>query len=60
MTLAEIQAAILRLSADERARLQAWLADVRAKEAGAETTATRLGRIAGRAFADIRKRAREP
>lgn len=60
MTLAEIQAAILNLSADERARLQAWLNDVRAKEVGEETTATRLGRMAGRAFADLRKRVREP
>jgi hypothetical protein len=60
MTLAEIQAAILQLSADERARLQAWLNEVRAKELGDETTATKLGRIAGRAFADLRKRVREP
>lgn len=60
MTLAEIQAAILQLSADERARLQAWLNDERAKEIGEETTATRLGRMAGRAFADLRKRVREP
>jgi hypothetical protein len=60
MTLAEIQAAILALSADERARLQAWLNEIRAKELGDETTATKLGRMAGRAFADLRKRVREP
>ena len=60
MTLAEIQAAILNLSADDRARLQAWLNEVRAKELGDETTATKLGRMAGRAFADLRKRVREP
>lgn len=60
MTLAEIQAAILNLSADDRARLQAWLNEVRAKELGDETAATKLGRMAGRAFADLRKRVREP
>ncbi len=60
MTLAEIQSAILKLSADERARLQAWLNEVRAKELGDETAATKLGRMAGRAFADLRKRVREP
>ena len=60
MTLVEIQAAILNLSADERARLQAWLNEVRAKELGDETAATKLGRMAGRAFADLRKRVREP
>jgi hypothetical protein len=60
MTLAEIQTAILKLSADERARLLAWLAEIRNKELGEETTATRLGRMAGKAFADIRKRVKEP
>ena len=59
MSLSELQAAILRLSADDRARLQAWLTEIRNKELGDETTATRLGRMAGKAFADIRKRARE-
>ena len=60
MTLAEIQTAILKLSADERARLLAWLTEIRNKELGDETTATRLGRMAGKAFADIRKRVKEP
>jgi hypothetical protein len=60
MTQAEIQAAILKLSADERARLHAWLTEIRNKELGEETTATRLGRMAGKAFADIRKRVKEP
>jgi hypothetical protein len=60
MTLSELQAAILRLPVDDRARLQAWLTEIRNKELGDETTATRLGRMAGKAFADIRKRVKEP
>ena len=62
MTLDEIKLAITRLSADERARLRRWLATL---DAGEETSPTanaaeKLGRLAGRAFADVKKRMREP
>jgi hypothetical protein len=63
MTLDEIKQAIATLSADERARLRVWLAEFDAgpPEQGAEpaSTAEKLGRLTGRAFADFRKRMRE-
>jgi hypothetical protein len=68
MTLEEIQQAIEKLSPDELARLCAWLAQFEAgqqkagsaQKAEPETTAQKLGRLAGRAVADLRKRVREP
>ena len=62
MTAEDIEEAILRLPPAELARFRAWFADF---EAGRitkpeEATASRIGRLAGRAFADIRKRIREP
>jgi hypothetical protein len=63
MTLEDIQQAIAKLTPDERARLRAWLAQLEARHtdetAEPETTASRLGRLAGRAIADVRKRIRE-
>jgi hypothetical protein len=61
MTVEEIEEAILRLPPDELAKLRVWFAEF---ESGMpppkiETTATRLGRLAGRAIADFRKRTRE-
>jgi hypothetical protein len=61
MTAEEVEEAILRLSPSELAKFRAWFADFeagRVKEP--EATVSRLGRLAGRAFADIRKRIREP
>jgi hypothetical protein len=60
MTLEDIQQAIAKLSPEDRRRLRLWLAEVEAGQAGQETTASKLGRLAGRAVADIRKRMREP
>ena len=63
MTLDEIKQAIMKLSPDERARLRHWLTefDVGPFEQTTEpgSTAKKLGRLAGRAFADFRKRMRE-
>jgi len=61
MTAEEVEEAILRLPPAELAKFRVWFADFeagRVKEP--ESTANRLGRLAGRAFADIRKRIREP
>jgi len=61
MTREEIQQAIANLSADERGRLRAWLEQFEAEKRGepSETSAERFGRIAGRTFADLRKRLSE-
>jgi hypothetical protein len=63
MTLDEIKQAITKLSPDELARLQVWFAEFAAErsEQPAEpaSPAEKLGRLAGRAFADFRKRMRE-
>jgi hypothetical protein len=64
MTLEEIQQAIAGLSQNDRTRLRLWLAefDAGAVEPKAEPgkTVEKLGRLAGRAFADVKKRLREP
>jgi hypothetical protein len=76
MTVDEIERAIAKLSPEERASLREWLVqfdatDAEAKarpqrniapegKAGPEATASRLGKMAGRAFADFRKRMRDP
>ena len=64
MTVEEIEEAILRLPPEELTRLRVWFAEF---ETGMpppkivqETTATKLGRLAGRAIADFRKRTRQP
>jgi len=62
MTLQDIQQAIAELSAEDRAKLRLWLAKFEAGQVEhleAETTASKVGRLAGRAVADIRKRMRE-
>jgi len=61
MTAEDLEEAVLRLPPHELAKFRAWFADFeagRVKEA--ESTANRLGRLAGRAFANIRKQMREP
>jgi len=56
--------AILRLPPAELAKFRAWFAEFEAgrvnKKSEPQDTASRLGRIAGRTFADLRKRLREP
>jgi hypothetical protein len=62
MTLEEIQQAIAKLTPDERAKLRTWLAQFEAAQSGEiepETAASKFGRLAGRAIADVRKRIRE-
>jgi hypothetical protein len=63
MTLDDIQQAVAKLTPEDRAKLRVWLAelDARQTEHGEpETKASKLGRLAGRAVADFRKRMREP
>jgi hypothetical protein len=63
MTVEEIEEAILRLPPDELAKFRVWFAEFETgmPPAGVvqETAATKLGRLAGRAIADFRKRTRE-
>ena len=61
MTLEDMQQAIAKLSAEDRAKLRFWLAEFEAAQAEREpeTKASKLGRLAGRAVADFRKRIRE-
>jgi len=64
MTVEDIEEAILRLAPQELARFRAWFAEFEAGMAAPKTpqegNAARLGRLAGRAVADFRKRIREP
>jgi hypothetical protein len=63
MTLEEIQHAIAKLSPEDRRKLRVWLAEFatgQAEHREEGTTASKLGRLAGRAVADLRKRMREP
>lgn len=63
MTLEEIQQAIAKLSQNERTRLRLWLAEFDApptQEAEPTNAVEKIGRLAGRTFADLRKRMREP
>jgi hypothetical protein len=60
----EIAEAIAKLPPDQLARFRRWF---NAFEAGRadhvkelDSTATELGRLAGRAFAELKKRAKEP
>jgi len=63
MTVEEIEEAILRLPPAELAKLRLWFAEFEAgmppPQTVTETVATKLGRLAGRAIADFRKRTRE-
>jgi hypothetical protein len=62
MRLEDIQQAVAQLSPDDRAKLRLWLAEFEAGQADGEpeTAASKWGRLAGRAVADLRKRIREP
>jgi len=64
MKVEEIAEAIAKLPPDQLTRFRRWF---NACEAGRadyvtelESTATKLGRLAGRAFAELKKRAKEP
>jgi hypothetical protein len=62
MTLKDIQQAIAHLSLDDRVKLRHWLAEFEAEQAQQgepEPTVSKLGRLAGRAVADFRKRMRD-
>jgi hypothetical protein len=62
MTVEDIQQAIANLSPEDRAKLRLWLAEFepgKAEDSEPGTTASKLGRLAGRAVADFRKRMRE-
>jgi len=61
--LEDIQHAIAKLSVEDCTKLRLWLNDFVARHAEhrePETKASKLGRLAGRAVADFRKRMREP
>jgi len=64
MTVEDIEEAILKLSPEELARFRVWFAEFQSGMAAPkirqETVATKLGRLAGRAVADFRRRNREP
>ena len=64
MKVEEIAEAIVKLTPDQLARFRCWFA---AWEVGRadhakelDSTATKLGRLAGRALAEFKKRAKEP
>ena len=64
MKVEEIAEAVVKLPPDELARFRRWFT---AFEAGrtshseeVDSAATKLGRLAGRAFADLKRRAKEP
>jgi hypothetical protein len=64
MKVEEIAEVVAKLPPDQLARFRRWFT---AFEAGRpdhaeelDSTATKLGRLAGRAFAEVRKRAKEP
>jgi hypothetical protein len=62
MTVEDIEEAILKLSPEDLAKLRVWFAGF---ESGMgppkppEPAAVKLGRLAGRAVAELRKRSRE-
>jgi hypothetical protein len=64
MKVEEIAEAVAKLPSDELARFRRWFtAFVAGRADHAEelnSAATKLGRLAGRAFAELKKRAREP
>lgn len=63
MSLEDIEEAILRLSPGDLAKFRRWFAEFESgvpKPNNLEATANKLGRLAGRAMAELRKRSREP
>ena len=61
MKVEEIAEAIAKLPPDQLARFRRWFTAFRTDHAKElDSTATKLGRLAGRAFAELNKRAKEP
>ena len=64
MKVEEIAKAVAKLPPDQLARFRRWFAAFEAGRADhakeLDTTATKLGRFAGRGFARLKKRAKEP
>ena len=64
MTVDDIEEAVLRLSPQDLAKFRIWFAEFESGLAAPKiktgATASKLGRLAGRAFAELRKRSREP
>ncbi len=63
MTVEDIEEAILKLSPEELAKFRRWFAEFQSGMAAPkmpEPAAAKLGRIAGKAIAEFRKRSREP
>ena len=63
MKVEEIAEAVAKLPPEELARFRRWFAAFDAGHANhaeqLDSTATKLGRFAGRAFADLKKRVKE-
>jgi hypothetical protein len=63
MKVEEIAEAVSKLPPDELARFRRWFAAFEAGHANRaeqlDSTATKLGRFAGRAFADLKKRVKD-
>ena len=63
MKVEEIAEAVSKLPPDELARFRRWFAAFEAGRANhaeeLDSTATKLGRFAGRAFAELKKRTKE-
>jgi len=63
MKVEEIAEAVSKLPPEELARFRRWFAAFEAGHANHaeqfDSTATKLGRFAGRAFADLKKRVKE-
>ena len=63
MKVEEIAEAVVNLPPDELARFRRWFTAFEASRTGdaeEHSAATKLGRLAGRAFAELKRRAKEP
>jgi hypothetical protein len=64
MKVEEIAEAVVKLPPDELARFRRWFTAFEAGRTGhaeeRDSTATKFGRLAGRAFAELKRRAKEP
>lgn len=63
MKVEDLEEAILKLPPEDLAKFRRWFAQFESGMAPPkppEAAAVKLGRLAGRAFAEIRKRSREP
>jgi hypothetical protein len=64
MKVEEIAEAVARLPPDQLARFRRWFTAFEAGRADhaheLDSTATKIGRFAGRTFAELRRRARDP